>query len=122
MAYLFVCRVASAGTLYQDQGLIFATLIGALMHPSNIDKRSVKPLLIKARLRPIRFHDLRHTCATLMLSQGVNPNDRPGAVGTREHLADDQGRASSLLPSRRESVGPTRPRSSHQNDAGENGP
>jgi integrase len=24
-------------------------------------------------LRPIRFHDLRHTCATLLLSKDVNP-------------------------------------------------
>ncbi len=43
------------------------------MPSSNIDKRSLKPLLAKVGLRPIRFHDLRHTCAPLMLSQGVNP-------------------------------------------------
>lgn len=24
-------------------------------------------------MRPIRFHDLRHTCATLLLSKDVNP-------------------------------------------------
>jgi integrase len=60
-------------TLYQDQGLIFATEIGTPLDASNIDKRSFKPLLVKAGLRPVRFHDLRHTCATLMLSQGVNP-------------------------------------------------
>jgi len=61
------------GTLYQDQGLVFATEIGTPLEPSNIDNRSFKPLLSKAGLRSIRFHDLRHTCATLMLSQGVNP-------------------------------------------------
>src|SRR5919112_5398454 len=32
-----------------------------------------KPLLKHAKLRPIRFHDLRHTCATLLLSKDVNP-------------------------------------------------
>ena len=32
-----------------------------------------KPLLKKAGLPDIRFHDLRHTCATLMLTQGVHP-------------------------------------------------
>lgn len=34
---------------------------------------SFKPLLKRARLLKIRFHDLRHTCATLLLKQGVNP-------------------------------------------------
>jgi integrase len=51
---------------------VFATEIGTPLEPSNIDSRSFKPLLAKAGLKSIRFHDLRHTCATLMLSQGVN--------------------------------------------------
>jgi integrase len=32
-----------------------------------------KPLLRQAKLPQIRFHDLRHTCATLLLSKNVNP-------------------------------------------------
>ena len=31
------------------------------------------PLLERAGLPYIRFHDLRHTCATLLLSKGVHP-------------------------------------------------
>lgn len=61
------------GTLYEDQGLVFTTTVGTPLEPSNIDRRSFKPLLKEAGLRSIRFHDLRHTCATLMLAQGVNP-------------------------------------------------
>ena len=30
-------------------------------------------MLKRAGLPKIRFHDLRHTCATLLLSQNVNP-------------------------------------------------
>jgi integrase len=35
--------------------------------------RSFKPLLKRADLPKIRFHDLRHTAATLLLSRGVHP-------------------------------------------------
>src|SRR6185312_13490788 len=41
--------------------------------PHNITKRSFKRYLDKAGLsREIRFHDLRHTAATLLLASGVN--------------------------------------------------
>ena len=59
--------------LYRDQGLVFTTHRGTLVNPTNLRKRSFIPLLEKAGLPPIRFHDLRHTCATLLLSSNVNP-------------------------------------------------
>jgi integrase len=34
---------------------------------------SFYPLLARAGLSHIRFHDLRHTAATLLLEQGVHP-------------------------------------------------
>jgi integrase len=61
------------GPLYEPGGLIFATKTGTIINPSNLRNRSFKPLLKSAGLRPIRFHDLRHTCATLLLSKDVNP-------------------------------------------------
>jgi integrase len=61
------------GSLYQPGGLVFATEVGTLINPSNLRNRSLKPLLKAAGLRPVRFHDLRHTCATLLLSKNVNP-------------------------------------------------
>ncbi len=62
-----------AGSLYKDGNLVFATQVGTPPEPSNVDRRSFKPLLEKAGLPNVRFHDLRHTCATLLLSEGVNP-------------------------------------------------
>jgi integrase len=63
-------RLAS---LYEDHGLIFASEKGTPLNPENLVKRSFKPLLQRAGLPEIRFHDLRHTCATLLLGRSVHP-------------------------------------------------
>src|SRR5918997_430535 len=61
------------GDRYQDQGLIFTTDTGAPINPSNLRQRSFTPLLKRVGLPHMRFHDLRHTCATLLLTRGVHP-------------------------------------------------
>jgi integrase len=66
-------QIERLGDLYEDQGLVFATQRGTLVNPTNLRRRSFAPLLEKAKLPTIRFHDLRHTCATLLLSSNVNP-------------------------------------------------
>lgn len=65
-------RMAHVGP-WEDHGLVFATQAGTLINPSNLTKRSFKPLLEKAGLPRVRFHDLRHTAATLLLMQSVHP-------------------------------------------------
>jgi integrase len=42
------------------------------LEPRNVT-RQFKALLKAAKLPDIRLHDLRHSCATLLLAQGVNP-------------------------------------------------
>ena len=59
--------------LWKDNGLVFTTETGTPINPSNLRQRSFAPLLKKAGLQHIRFHDLRHTCATLLLSQNTHP-------------------------------------------------
>jgi integrase len=59
--------------LREDQGLVFATEVRTPINPSNLRQRSFAPLLKKAGLSAIRFHDLRHTCATLLLSNNTHP-------------------------------------------------
>jgi integrase len=61
------------GELYRDRGLVFTSSSGAPLNPSNIRNRNLRRLLRKAELPKIRFHDLRHTCATLLLSKNVHP-------------------------------------------------
>jgi integrase len=51
---------------------VFSTGHGTPLSARNV-VRSFKELLAKAALPDIRFHDLRHTCATLLLGARVNP-------------------------------------------------
>jgi integrase len=66
-------QIVILGDRYEDQGLLFTTDTGGPINPSNLRKWSFAPLLKKAKLPHIRFHDLRHTCATLLLTQGTHP-------------------------------------------------
>ena len=51
---------------------MFTSSIGTPFEPRNVT-RQFKALLTAAKLPNIRLHDLRHSCATLLLAQGVNP-------------------------------------------------
>ncbi|MFE9797024.1 tyrosine-type recombinase/integrase [Streptomyces goshikiensis] len=55
---------------WRDNGLVFSTPAGGPIDPANLN-RSFRALLDRAGLRRIRFHDLRHSTATLLLEQGV---------------------------------------------------
>jgi integrase len=52
---------------------VFCNSVGGPLRRSHFHFDEFKPLLKKAKLPNIRFHDLRHTSATLLLSQGVHP-------------------------------------------------
>jgi integrase len=59
--------------LWQDQGLIFPNETSRPLNSSNLRNRYFKRIKTRAEAREdLRFHDLRHTCATLLLSEGVN--------------------------------------------------
>jgi len=60
-------------TDYGDSGLVFATGKGTPIEAQNIVNRYFKPLLKRAELPYIRWHDLRHTYATLLLARGTHP-------------------------------------------------
>jgi integrase len=61
------------GDLYKDQDLVFAGQGGGLINPSKLRQRSFVPLLKRAGLLQITFHDLRHTCASLLFQRNVHP-------------------------------------------------
>lgn len=65
---------AAAGTRWEDADLVFASSDGTPLNERNLVQRHFKPILEAAGLpKKIRMYDLRHTCATLLLAQEVNP-------------------------------------------------
>ncbi len=60
------------GELFADQGLVFNSRVGTPISRQDLITRSFRPLIRRAGLPDIRFHDLRHTCATLLLGKGVH--------------------------------------------------
>lgn len=61
-----------AGEKWEENELIFPSSKGTPLDTSSLF-RNFKVLLKEANLPNIRFHDLRHTAATLMFQQGVHP-------------------------------------------------
>jgi len=60
--------------VWQNHGFVFTDEIGGPLRRENILNRHLRPALRKAGLpETLRLYDLRHTCATLMLSQNLNP-------------------------------------------------
>lgn len=65
-------RISAAG-LWLDTGLVFPGEKGSIFNPSNLRNRSFKRIKATSGVREdLRIHDLRHTCATLLLSEDVN--------------------------------------------------
>jgi integrase len=62
----------AAGGNWNDWDLVFCTRRGTPIRRDNLHDKHWKPLLRRAELPDIRFHDLRHTCATLLLTKGVH--------------------------------------------------
>ena len=58
------------GEGYGDQDLVFATQTGRPLSPRNV-LREFGKLVDRAGIPKIRFHDLRHTHATILLNEGV---------------------------------------------------
>ncbi len=62
------------GDLFAGHNLVFTSPFGEPISPTNFSRRYFKPLLKKCDISSdFTFHGLRHTHATLLLRQGVNP-------------------------------------------------
>ncbi len=61
-----------AGTYWEGRNLVFCSHTGSFLLHNNV-LTHFKRHLKAAKLPSMRFHDLRHTAITLMLSRGINP-------------------------------------------------
>lgn len=59
-----------AGDGWKESDLVFASATGGPLDPAAVHRHH-ETICYLAEVRYIRFHDLRHTCATLLLEQGV---------------------------------------------------
>ena len=90
---------------YNDSGYIYVIEDGTPVNPDYITKAFIK--FIKAnKLKHIRFHDLRHSCATLMRHEGVKLEDIQKWLGHSQisttekiyaHFSEDQHKNSTML-------------------------
>jgi integrase len=51
---------------------VFASQLGGPLHWANVSRRALKPALKRAAIQPLRWHDLRHTFASLLIAGGAN--------------------------------------------------
>ncbi|HDR6277262.1 site-specific integrase [Bacillus cereus] len=95
--WLFIRGEREKNRSYKNLDLVVCTEFGTPTHKSNI-RRVFKSIIKKSDIPKIRFHDMRHTHATLLLLQGVNPkivSERLGHTDVRITLDT----YSHLLPS-----------------------
>ncbi|BCA35680.1 tyrosine-type recombinase/integrase [Bacillus thuringiensis] len=95
--WLFIRGEREKNCSYKNLDLVVCTEFGTPTHKSNI-RRVFKSIIKKVGIPKIRFHDMRHTHATLLLLQGVNPkivSERLGHADVRITLDT----YSHLLPS-----------------------
>ena len=65
-------KLASLGLPMDPTRLVFTSQAGTPIEPRNVN-RAFEALLKKAKLRRVKLHDLRHTCASLLFAEGVAP-------------------------------------------------
>ncbi len=72
-----------AGSMWRETGLVFANRSGGPIQAKRVIEQFHEALQ-SAGMRRIRFHDLRHSCATLLLVQGVSPRAAMEVLGHSE--------------------------------------
>ena len=93
---------ADAGRFWEERNLVFCTSLGTPLNPSKVLER-FKTLLKRAGLPIIRFHDLRHSAASMLLAMRVHPKIVQELLGHNQ-ISMTMDIYSHLLPSMQEEI------------------
>ena len=85
------------GPAWADLDFVFPNTVGKPIDGVNLLPRDFRPLLARAGLPRMRFHDLRHTAATLLLGRGINPKVVSEMLG-HSHVSVTLGIYSHVMP------------------------
>jgi integrase len=103
-----ICDLLAAHlTQFPSDDLVFTTTQGHPIRWTNFRRRYWKPALVAAELPDVRFHDLRHSHASILIAQGTHPKVISSRLGhssigitmdTYGHLFDglDEGAGDAL--------------------------
>ena len=90
--------------MWQENGLVFASETGEPLDRRYLTLCQFKPLFKRAKLsEKTRFHNLRHTCATLLLTKNVNPKVVSEMLG-HSNIAITLDTYSHVLPNMQDSA------------------
>jgi len=92
-----------AGEFWQEHDYVFCTPLGTHIHPGHDILEEFKKLLKKASLPDIRFHDLRHSAATMLLGMGIHPKIVQERLGHHD-IGTTMDIYSHVLPTMQEGV------------------
>jgi integrase len=92
------------GTGYAGHSLMFCQPNGRPLHAHNLVQRDFRRVVRRAGLPRIRFHDLRHTHATLLLREGVHPKVVQERLG-HSQISTTLDTYSHVLPGMQEDAG-----------------
>jgi len=86
-----------AGSKWQDQDFVFTTLLGTPLEGTRVTKDFQK-VLDKAGLPQMKFHELRHSCVSLLGAQGVAPRTIQEIMG-HSQMSTTMGIYAHVMPS-----------------------
>jgi integrase len=88
---------SKVGAKWVDRDLVFPNEVGDFVHATTLRHRFYQ-ILADAGLPKMRFHDLRHSAATILISMGVPPNVVQDLLGHSD-IATTLGIYGAVLPS-----------------------
>ena len=76
-----LARQAAAGLAMDPEALVFCGPGGAPLNGVNVTRHQFYPLLQRAGLPRVRFHDIRHSLASLLIDDDTHPKQVQGLFG-----------------------------------------